>query len=105
MTEYFSVDRTTIKSILERELGLRKFTRIWVSHISSAEQKIEKNDEIPKSVDHLSKLYGENFQEIITGSWRNSQSDSRTTELLHFRRFLKYLQSVDGGINLGDCKQ
>jgi hypothetical protein len=30
MTGNFSVDRAAIKSILDRELGLRKFTRIWV---------------------------------------------------------------------------
>jgi hypothetical protein len=36
------VDRTTIKSILERELGWRKFTRIWASHILSAEQKLRR---------------------------------------------------------------
>jgi hypothetical protein len=33
MAGNFSVDRSTIKSILDRELGLRKFTRRWV-HIS-----------------------------------------------------------------------
>jgi transposase len=27
---HFSVDRATIKSIPDRELGLRKFTRIWM---------------------------------------------------------------------------
>jgi hypothetical protein len=36
MAGHFSVDRAAIKSILDRELSLRKFTRRWVSHILSA---------------------------------------------------------------------
>jgi hypothetical protein len=36
------VDRATIKNILDRELGLKKFTCRWVPHIPSAEQKLRR---------------------------------------------------------------
>jgi hypothetical protein len=37
MSGHFSVDGATIKSILHRELGLSKFTRLWVPHLLSVE--------------------------------------------------------------------
>jgi hypothetical protein len=58
MAEDFSVERAAVKSILDGELGWRKFTRRWVPHILWVEQ-IEKSDVIPKSVDHPGKLCGE----------------------------------------------
>jgi hypothetical protein len=33
MARHFSVDRVTVKSILDRELGLRRFARRWMTHI------------------------------------------------------------------------
>jgi hypothetical protein len=42
MAGHFSVDYPTIKSILDRELGLRKFPRRWVPHIPSAEQELRR---------------------------------------------------------------
>jgi hypothetical protein len=42
MAGNFSVDRTTIKSILDQELCLRKFTRRLMAHILSAEQKLRR---------------------------------------------------------------
>jgi hypothetical protein len=37
MASHFSVDRATIKSILDQELGLRKVTPRWMPHILSTE--------------------------------------------------------------------
>jgi hypothetical protein len=42
MTGHFSVDRVTIKSLLDRDLGLRNTTRRWVPHIRSVEQKLRR---------------------------------------------------------------
>jgi hypothetical protein len=45
MAGHFSVNRATIKGILDRELGLREFTRRWVPYILSAEQKLKRMTE------------------------------------------------------------
>jgi hypothetical protein len=58
MTGNFSVDWFTIKSIFDRELGLRKFTRRWVP-ISYQPNRNWKSDGIPKSIDHPNKYCGE----------------------------------------------
>jgi hypothetical protein len=64
---HFSVDRSTISSILDRELGLRKFTRIWVPHILSTEQKLRRvmESQIPLTI--RANLAEKNFEGIITG--------------------------------------
>jgi hypothetical protein len=66
-----SVDRTTIKSILDRELRLRKFTRRWGPHIQSAEQKLRRVMKSESLLTLLANLAEKNFQRIITGdeSW------------------------------------
>jgi hypothetical protein len=99
------MDRATIKSILDRELGLRKFTRRWIPHILSAEQKLRSVTESQSLLTIRANLAEKNFQGIITGSWRNFQSDSGSRETLYFRRFPKCHQVLDGAINLGDSKQ
>jgi hypothetical protein len=45
MAVHFSLHQTTIKSILDQKLGLRKFTRRWVSHILSVEKKLRRATE------------------------------------------------------------
>jgi hypothetical protein len=61
MAGHFLVDRATIKSILNQELGLRKFIRWWVPHILSAEQKLRKVTE-SQSMLTLSNVKEKNFQ-------------------------------------------
>jgi hypothetical protein len=39
MSEHFDVSRATVKEILSRELGLRKYTRRWVPHLLDDAQK------------------------------------------------------------------
>jgi hypothetical protein len=63
-----SVDRATIKSILDRELGLRRSTRRWIPHILSAEQKLRRVTESQSLLTILANLTEKNFQGIITGS-------------------------------------
>jgi hypothetical protein len=99
------VDRATIKSILHRELGLKKFTRKWMPHNVSAEQKLRKVTESQSLLTILANFAEKHFQGIITESWRNSQSDSGSMKSFHFRRLPKCLQIADGATNLDDCKQ
>jgi hypothetical protein len=67
----FWVDRSTIKSILDRELGLRKFTRRWVPHILLAEQKLRRVTESQNLLMIYANLAEKNLQGIMTGdeSW------------------------------------
>jgi hypothetical protein len=105
IASHFSADRATIKSILDRELGLRKFTCRWVPHILAAEEKLRRVAESESLLTVQANLAEKNFQGVITESWRNSQSDSGSMESVRFRRLPKCLSVVDGAINLGDCKQ
>jgi transposase len=68
---HFLVDRSMIKSILDRELGLRKFTRRWVPHILSAEQKLRRVTESQSLLTIYTSLAEKNRQEIMPGdeSW------------------------------------
>jgi hypothetical protein len=68
---HFSLDRVTIKNILDREPGLRKFTCRCVPYIRCAEQRLRKVTESQSLLTILVNLAAENFQGIITGykSW------------------------------------
>jgi hypothetical protein len=66
MTRHFSVDRAIIKSILDWELSLRKFTRRWMTHILSAEEKMRRVTESQSLLTILANLAEKNFQGIIT---------------------------------------
>jgi hypothetical protein len=65
MTRHFSVDRDTIKRILDQELGLRKFTLRWVCHILSTEQKLRIATESQSMLTIRANLAEKNCQEII----------------------------------------
>jgi hypothetical protein len=71
MAGHFSMDRATIKSIPDRELGLRKFTRRWMPHIRSTEQKLRRVAESQNLLTVLAHFSEKSFQEIIRGdeSW------------------------------------
>jgi transposase len=66
MTGHFSVDRATIKSIHDRELGLRKSAYRWVPHILSAEQKLRRGTESQSLLTILANLGEQNFQRTLT---------------------------------------
>jgi transposase len=68
MAGHFSVDRVTIKSILDQEFGLTKFTRKWESHILSFEQKLRRMTKSQSLLTILVNLAEKNFQRIVTGS-------------------------------------
>jgi hypothetical protein len=78
MARHFSLDRAAIKSILDRELGLRKFTRRWEPHILSAEQKLRRVTESQSLFAIRANFAEKNFQGIITGdeSWFASLIES-----------------------------
>jgi hypothetical protein len=71
MAGHFSVNRAPIKNIFDPELGLRKFTRRWVPHILSAEQKLRKVTESDSLLTILANFAEKDCQAIITGdeSW------------------------------------
>jgi hypothetical protein len=55
MAGHFSMDRDTIKSILDRELGFEKIHSQMSAPYPIGRTRIEKSNGIPKSVDHPSK--------------------------------------------------
>jgi histone-lysine N-methyltransferase SETMAR len=67
MARNFLVDRATIKRILDQELGLRKFTRRWVPHILSVEQKLRKVMESQSLMTILANLADKNVQGVMSG--------------------------------------
>jgi hypothetical protein len=71
MAGHFSGDQAPIKSILDRELGLRKFPRQWVRHIPSAERRLRRVTESQSLLTILASLEEKNFQGMIPGdeSW------------------------------------
>jgi hypothetical protein len=89
MAGYFSVDRDTIKIILDWELGSRKCTLRRATLSLSAEEKLRRVTESQSLLAIRANLAEKNFQGIITEFWRNSQSDSGNIKSLHFRRFPK----------------
>jgi hypothetical protein len=62
MAGHFSVDRATVKNILDGELGLRKLTRRWVPHILSAEQKLRRVKESQSLLTILANLAEKTFR-------------------------------------------
>jgi histone-lysine N-methyltransferase SETMAR len=71
IAQYFNQSKTTIKEILDRELGLRRFSRRWVPHSLSPAQKV---DRMQMSFDLLTLLHEQekfSFSRIVTGdeSW------------------------------------
>jgi hypothetical protein len=71
MAGHFSVDRATIMNIVNRELGLRKFTHRWMPHILSTEQKLRRVKDFQGLLTILANIVEKNFQRITTGdeSW------------------------------------
>jgi hypothetical protein len=64
---HFSVDRANIKSILVRELGLRKFTRRWAPDILSPEQKLSRVTKCQGLLTILANLAERKFQGTFQG--------------------------------------
>jgi hypothetical protein len=67
MARHFSVDWATIKNILARQLGLRKFTHIWAPHILSAGQKSRRVTESESLLTIPANLAEKRFQRLIAG--------------------------------------
>jgi hypothetical protein len=67
MAGHFSADRAALKNVLDRELGLSKFSRRWVPHMVSAEQKLRRVTKSPSLLTILADLADENFQGILPG--------------------------------------
>jgi hypothetical protein len=71
MARHFSVDRATINTMPDRELGLSEFTRRWSPHILAAEQKLRRATESQSPLTILASLAEKNIQGMIAGdeSW------------------------------------
>jgi hypothetical protein len=67
MAGHFSADRATIKSILDRELGLRKFTGGRMPHILSAEQELRRVTESQSLLMIRANLAEKHFQGSFQG--------------------------------------
>jgi hypothetical protein len=67
MAGHFSVCQAAIKSILDRELGLRKYTRRWLPHILSAEHKLRRVMKSQSLLTILANIEKKNFQISLQG--------------------------------------
>jgi hypothetical protein len=67
MSRHFDISPPAVKEILSRELGLNKYTRRWVPHELSEDQRQFRVDESRVLLDML-RIYAEhNFEGIATG--------------------------------------
>jgi hypothetical protein len=68
---HFSVSAITVKEILARDLGLRKFTRRWVPRILSDPQKVKRVEASTELFHIINALEVDSFDGITTGdeSW------------------------------------
>jgi len=71
MAEHFNLSHPTVKEILQREMGLRKFTRRWVPHLLTPSQKAERVDAANRMLEVLELKRSDFFEGITTGdeSW------------------------------------
>jgi transposase len=80
MSKHFGLSPPTVKEILRRELGLKKFSRRWVPHLLSDAQKKLRVDASRQLLSMLGMYAEYNFEGITTGdeSWfqYSSYSDS-----------------------------
>jgi hypothetical protein len=80
IAKHFDISVLTVKDLLIRELGLRKFTRRWVSHSLSAAQKREWVTQSRLMLDLLRQHQAADFKAIATKdeSWLCYVYPSRT---------------------------
>jgi transposase len=81
VSRHIDVSASTVKEIMTRELGLKKYTRRWVPHELSEDQKKFRVDQSRMPLDIL-QLYAEhNFEGIVTDheSWFRCSTYSDST--------------------------
>jgi transposase len=71
MSRHFNISSPTVKEILHRELGLKKYTRTWVPHELSEAEKKGRVDQSRSVLDMLQLYARHNVEAITTGneSW------------------------------------
>jgi hypothetical protein len=71
IAQHFLTTVLTIKDILQRELGMRKFSRRWMSHFLSAAQRVARVEASNTILRVLQDAESNDFEEIATGdeSW------------------------------------
>jgi hypothetical protein len=91
IAQHFLTTVPTIRDMLQRELGMRKFSRRWISHFLTLAQKLARV-EAPKAILQVLQYPESNdFEGIATGD----ELDSGT--IIHFqqclrRRYLRLFQ-------------
>jgi hypothetical protein len=71
IAEHFGLSKPTIREIIERELGLRRFSRRWVPHSLSDSQKADRMTMAISMLGVLNRQAAFSFSRIVTGdeSW------------------------------------
>jgi hypothetical protein len=71
IAKHFLITIPTVKEILQRELGMRKFSRRWVSHSLSSAHKVVQVEASKEMLRILQESETNPFDEIVTGaeSW------------------------------------
>jgi hypothetical protein len=71
ITKHFLVNPHTVKEILQRELGMRKFSRRWVPHSLTSAQKVARVDASIEMLRILQESKVNDFNGVTTGdeSW------------------------------------
>jgi transposase len=71
ITKHFLVNPHTVKEILQRELGMRKFSRRWVPHSLTSAQRVARLDASTPILRILQESEANDFDAVTTGdeSW------------------------------------
>jgi hypothetical protein len=67
IAQHFLTTVPTIKAILQRELGMRKFPRRWVPHFLSSAQKVARVEALKTILRVLQDAESNDFKGIATG--------------------------------------
>jgi hypothetical protein len=67
IAQYFLTTVPTIENILQRELGMRKFSRRWVPHFLSPAQKVSRFEASKTILRVLQDAESNHFEGLATG--------------------------------------
>jgi transposase len=90
LSRHFNVSATTVKEILARDLGMRKFTRRWVPHTLSDLQKVKRVETSTELFHILNELEVDSFDGITTDDESSFQYLSESSAM-----FAKWLRDVN----------
>jgi transposase len=84
LAQHFLTSVPTIKEILQRELGLKEFSRRWVPHFLSPTQNVAHVEALTKMLRILRELEENHFEGIAAGDESWFEYSHRSTQIFLF---------------------